>query len=263
MSDQVINLPAITGPTGAKLYAVEGGADKHAEIGVHLCELVGGFVPVARIPAIAISTVTTVADETAMLALTAQTGDVAMRIDINKAYINNGGTSGTVADWTLWLQSLPTKADIGLGNVDNTSDLDKPVSTAQGLAIAERIPDTDKGAANGVGTLTAEARQPASEIPRSAIITNATTTRTLADTDHGATIVFTSTSASTCTVPSTLVAGFFCTIVQGAAGQVTVAAGAGVTLKSRGSLNKTNAIDAVVGITKETTTIARVYGDRA
>lgn len=263
MSDQVANLPAITGATGAKLYAVEGGADKHAEIGTHVCELVAGFVPASRIPAIAITTVTTVADEAAMLALTAQVGDVALRADLQRGFIHNGGTTGTAADWSLWLQSLPTKGDIGLGNVDNTSDVDKPVSTAQATAIGARIASTEKGAVNGVGTLSAEGRQPSTQVPRTEIITNAGTTRTLADTDHGATIVFTNASASTCTVPSTLVAGFFCTIVQGAAGQVTVAAGAGVTLKSRGSLNKTNAIDAVIGITKETTAIARVYGDRA
>ncbi len=32
-----------------------------------------------------------------------------------------------------------TKADVGLGNVDNTSDADKPVSTAQAAAIALKI----------------------------------------------------------------------------------------------------------------------------
>lgn len=263
MSDKVANLPVVTNPVGALLYAVEANADKQAAIGTHVCELVGGLIPAARLPAIAISTVTVVASEAAMLALTAQTGDVAMRTDVSRAYMHNGGTSGTAADWTLWLQSLPTKADIGLGNADNTSDAAKPVSTAQQAALDAKVDDTEKGAANGVAMLGADQRLPAAQIPLSPIIINSATTRTLAATDHGATIIFTSASASTVTVPSTLPAGFFCTIVQGAAGQVTVAAGAGVTLKSRGSLNKTNGLDAVLGITMETATVARVYGDRA
>lgn len=37
-----------------------------------------------------------------------------------------------------------TKEDIGLGNVDNTSDLDKPISTAQAAALADKQPlDSD------------------------------------------------------------------------------------------------------------------------
>lgn len=33
-----------------------------------------------------------------------------------------------------------TKADVGLGNVDNTSDVNKPVSTAQAAALAAKAP---------------------------------------------------------------------------------------------------------------------------
>ena len=32
------------------------------------------------------------------------------------------------------------KADVGLGNVDNTSDADKPISTATAAALAEKAP---------------------------------------------------------------------------------------------------------------------------
>lgn len=38
---------------------------------------------------------------------------------------------------------LPTATDIGLGNVDNTSDANKPVSTAQSAAIAVVQADID------------------------------------------------------------------------------------------------------------------------
>jgi Phage tail repeat like len=36
------------------------------------------------------------------------------------------------------IKTLVTKADVGLNNVDNTSDADKPVSTAQATALAEK-----------------------------------------------------------------------------------------------------------------------------
>ena len=36
-----------------------------------------------------------------------------------------------------------TKEQIGLGNVDNTSDLNKPISTATQLALDSKIPTTD------------------------------------------------------------------------------------------------------------------------
>jgi hypothetical protein len=49
---------------------------------------------------IAIATVQTAADETAHLALSTQQGDVVIRTDENKSYIHNGGTAGTMADFT-------------------------------------------------------------------------------------------------------------------------------------------------------------------
>jgi hypothetical protein len=38
--------------------------------------------------------------------------------------------------------STPTKSDVGLGNVDNTSDLSKPVSTATQTALDAKVPTT-------------------------------------------------------------------------------------------------------------------------
>lgn len=92
-----------------------------------------------------------------------------------------------------------TKAQIGLGNVDNTSDLDKPISTAtqgaldgkvdkeankslvsndlitklEGLdnqdvinaAIADKIPLSQKGTANGVATLDGSGKVPSAQLP--------------------------------------------------------------------------------------------------
>jgi hypothetical protein len=64
-------------------------------------------------PALLVTEVYTVASEAAQLALTAQEGDIAIRSDEAKTYAHNGGTAGTMADWSL-LQS-PTDAVVGLG----------------------------------------------------------------------------------------------------------------------------------------------------
>jgi len=50
------------------------------------------------------------------------------------------------------------KTDVGLDQVDNTSDQDKPVSTAQQSALDAKIDDSEKGASNGVVPLDANAK---------------------------------------------------------------------------------------------------------
>jgi hypothetical protein len=60
-----------------------------------------------------------------------------------------------------------TKGEVGLGNVDNTSDVNKPVSTAQQTALDLKINLTQKGAANGVATLDAGSKIPVTQLPSS------------------------------------------------------------------------------------------------
>jgi hypothetical protein len=71
---------------------------------------------------------------------------------------------------------------------------------------------------------------------------------TLIANDNGRVIVFTNGSAVTLTVPSGLGAGFSCSVVQYGAGQVTVAAGSGATLRLRGSTNKTGGQYAIASL---------------
>lgn len=110
----------------------------------------GGKVPASELPAIAITDVFTVASQAAMLALTAERGDVAVRSDLNKSFALAAEPASTLANWVEL--RTPTdavlsvagktgavtlaKADVGLSNVDNTADSAKPVSTAQAAAIA-------------------------------------------------------------------------------------------------------------------------------
>lgn len=58
-----------------------------------------------------------------------------------------------------------TKTQVGLGNADNTSDLSKPVSTAQQAALDTKLNVTLKGAANGLAELDSGGRVPTSQLP--------------------------------------------------------------------------------------------------
>lgn len=67
-----------------------------------------------------------------------------------------------------------TKDNIGLGNVDNTSDLNKPISSATQTALNEKanvselasyIPISQRGANNGVATLDGTGKVPSAQLP--------------------------------------------------------------------------------------------------
>lgn len=53
----------------------------------------------SQLPAITITDTFVVGSQSAMLALTAETGDVAVRTDVNKSFILKGTSAGTLADW--------------------------------------------------------------------------------------------------------------------------------------------------------------------
>jgi hypothetical protein len=58
-----------------------------------------------------------------------------------------------------------TKADVGLANVDNTSDANKPVSTAQQTALNLKEDKANKGAALGYASLDAGGKVPTAQLP--------------------------------------------------------------------------------------------------
>lgn len=117
-----------------------------------------GTLPTSVLPPIAIKDTFTVGSQAAMLALTAQRGDVAIRTDQgNKMFMLVSDSPGTLGDWLVTtgnsdVQSVAgrtgavvlTKSDVGLANVDNTSDANKPVSAATQTALNGKQPiDTD------------------------------------------------------------------------------------------------------------------------
>ncbi|SHG65249.1 beta strand repeat-containing protein [Pedobacter caeni] len=71
--------------------------------------------------------------------------------------IGNGGTGAITAD--------AARQNLGLGNVDNTKDVDKPVSNAVKTALDGKISLTEKAAVNGVATLDGAGKIPSSQIP--------------------------------------------------------------------------------------------------
>nr|WP_287413328.1 hypothetical protein [Pseudodesulfovibrio sp.] len=57
-------------------------------------------IDVSQLPAITMNNVYTVVDQASQTALLASQGDVAIRTDVSKNYIHNGGTAGTMDDWS-------------------------------------------------------------------------------------------------------------------------------------------------------------------
>ncbi len=114
-------------------------------------DLVGGVIPTSQIPAAAITEfLGAVNSESAMLALVGQKGDWCIRTDQNRTYFIVGDNGSVLANWRfIETPASPVtsvngqvgvivlgKGDVGLPNVDNTSDMAKPVSTAQAQALA-------------------------------------------------------------------------------------------------------------------------------
>ena len=85
---------------------------------------------VLNVGAIALTTVQTAANQTAHLALTAQEGDIVVRSDENKSYVHNGGTAGTMADYTLLL--TPTDSVLSVTTTDSDYINLTPNSAATG-----------------------------------------------------------------------------------------------------------------------------------
>jgi len=85
------------------------------------------------------------------------------------------------------------------------------------------------------------------QLTSAGVITETTTSRTISSSDNGKIIYCTSGSAVTITCATGLGAGFNCTIIQGGAGKVTVAAGA-ATLNSYSSLFSTMGQFAIISL---------------
>lgn len=129
-----------------------------------------GTLPASVLPPLAVNEVFVVASQAEMLSLTAQRGDIAIRTDNARTYILSTDSPSTLVDWmevtaTGDVTSVAgktgavtlTKGDVGLSNVDNTSDMNKPVSTATQTALNGKQ-DSD-ATLTAIGGLTTSANQ--------------------------------------------------------------------------------------------------------
>lgn len=154
------NAEAQTGTDAAKVVtpaslaaAIAGKANTSALAAIALSgsasDLITGTIPIAVLPPLAINDTFAPADQTAMLALTAQRGDIAIRQDTGITFVLAAEPATVLANWKEILSAgkvvsvagrtgavVLTKADVGLTNVDNTADTAKPLSTAATTALA-------------------------------------------------------------------------------------------------------------------------------
>jgi hypothetical protein len=105
------------GAIGAEAVANKGVANGYASLGSD------GKMPTTQLPALAISDTFPVASQAAMLALTAQRGDIAIRSDITQTFMLTSDSPSTLADWVvLEHPDAVTSVDGASGTVVLASD---------------------------------------------------------------------------------------------------------------------------------------------
>jgi hypothetical protein len=129
-------------------------SEKGANSGVATLDS-SGKVPTAQLPPLAVSEyLGTAVSQVAMLALIGEKGDWCIRTDLSTTWIITGSDPTQLSSWTeLQYPTAPVtsvagktgavtldKNDVGLGSVDNTTDLNKPVSLATQAALDLKAP---------------------------------------------------------------------------------------------------------------------------
>ena len=110
----------------------------------------GGKVPTAQLPALAITETFVVASESAMLATSAQIGDVAIRTDLSKTFILSDTPATTLAYW----KELLTPAD-AVSSVNGSTGAVTITATGLGAAPTSRTITAGTGLTGG-GDLSAD-----------------------------------------------------------------------------------------------------------
>ena len=139
-----------------------------------------GLIPSSQLPPISFTSTTVVSNDVDMLALSSATvGSIAIRTDLNKNFVLSTLPASTLTNWVeLLTPAAPvqtvngytgsvniSKLDIDLGNVNNTSDINKPVSTATQAALDLKLDASKVGAASGVASLNTLGKIPTDQIP--------------------------------------------------------------------------------------------------
>ncbi|MEO5499013.1 MAG: hypothetical protein ABIR46_00770, partial [Candidatus Saccharimonadales bacterium] len=88
------NAANLTGIVPSASIAQAGVTQHQAALSINYSQLTGTQPPIF------LTDVYTVASQAAQLALVVEKGDIAIRSDLNKSFAHNGGTAGTMADWS-------------------------------------------------------------------------------------------------------------------------------------------------------------------
>ena len=110
-----------------------------------------GKLLASLLPALAISDTSVVGSQAAMLALTAERGDIAVRTDLNKSYILKADGASTLANWQELL--TPTDAVLSVAGLFGSISASQLIG-ALGLAIGSKVQawDTDLDAIAALST---------------------------------------------------------------------------------------------------------------
>ena len=144
-------LKPISSATQAALNTKIDLSEKAAVNGVATLDA-SGKIPVTQIPSLSFASVNVFGSEAQMLSLTgAQVGSTVIRTDVSKSFVLGALPASTLANWKEILTPTSnavtsvngvagpdvvlTKANIGLENVNNTSDAAKQISTATAAAL--------------------------------------------------------------------------------------------------------------------------------
>lgn len=111
-----------------------------------------GKLPVSSLPAVAITDTFQVASQAAMLALNAQTGDVAVRTDLNKTFILMAEPATTLSNWVELLNDvlIQLSANDGERYIGTCPDIAtlrsiEPKTAGQRITLREHTAGTGKG----------------------------------------------------------------------------------------------------------------------
>jgi hypothetical protein len=139
-----------------------------------------GIIPSSQLPPVTLSSTSVVGSDADMIALSSATvGSIAVRTDVNKNYVLSAIPASILSNWIeLLTPAAPVqavngytgsvnlaKSDVGLSNVDNTSDVSKPVSNPTQAALNLKLDANKVGAASGVASLNALGKIPTDQIP--------------------------------------------------------------------------------------------------
>jgi hypothetical protein len=93
------------------------------------------------------------------------------------------------------------------------------------------------------------------------VVTDATTARTLSDSDHGKFLRFTNNANVAVSVPSTLRSDFRCRVIQDGGGKVTLTGTNGATVRTKGNQTATGGLYHILDVQCVATNEFRAWGD--